>query len=214
MLVSPSIKPNGPYRFLVSPFNGLTGTRVFYGRFGLLWTIAGKVPLNLMQKACLTKAPITVDAEYLWRGATRDSLADFLNQHLSAEGIQQSRFIIMHGQTFLNHKISETGTAYHLWSGYAATNFRTVILSRCCCVRQRSYCICCCNQLSGLPPKPCERRMAISGEIPRRPLSNMESVFRDTARPLAASVTVSPSGLRHCRLITSPGCGGSCMSMA
>ena len=112
MLVSPSIKPNGPYRFLVSPSNGLTGTRVLYGHFGLLWTIAGKVPLNLMQKTCLTKAPITVDAEYLWRGATRDSLADFLNQHLSAEGIQQSRFIIVHGNTFLtnlNHEVSETG---------------------------------------------------------------------------------------------------------
>ena len=110
MLISPSIKPNGPYRFLVSPVNGLTRTRVLYRCYGLLWTIAGEVPLNLMQKACLAKTPIAVDAEYLWRGATRDSLADFLNQHLSAEGIQQSRFIIMHGQTFLtnlNHKLSQ-----------------------------------------------------------------------------------------------------------
>ena len=116
MLVSPSIKPNGPYRFLVSPVNGLTRIRVryrrFYRRFGLLWTIAGEVPLNLMQKACLAKAPIAVDAEYLWRGATRYSFADFLNQHLSVEGIPQSRFIIVHGNTFLtnlNHKVSETG---------------------------------------------------------------------------------------------------------
>ena len=65
-----------------------------------------------MQKACLAKAPITVDAKYLRRGAARDSLADFLDQHLSAEGIQQSRFIIVHGNTFLtnlNHKVFETG---------------------------------------------------------------------------------------------------------
>ena len=112
MLVSPSIKPNGPYRFLVPTFSGLTRIRVLYRRFGLLWTLASEVPLNLMQKACLAKAPITVDAEYLWRGTTRDSLADFLNQHLSTEGIQQSRFIIVHGNTFLtnlNHKVSETG---------------------------------------------------------------------------------------------------------
>ena len=137
MLVSPSIKPNSSYRFLVSPFHVLTRIRVlyhrFHRRFGLLWTIAGEIPLNLMQKACLAKAPITVNAEYLWRGATRDSLADFLNQHLSAEGIQQSRFIIVHGNTFLanlSHQVSETGTAYHVWNGYAATNFRTAILMR------------------------------------------------------------------------------------
>ena len=111
MLVSPSIEPNGPYRFLVFPLNVFTDIlRIPCRRLGLLRTIAGKVPLNLMQKACLAEAPITVDTENLWQGTVRDSIADFLDQHPSVEGIQQSRFIIMHCQTFLtnlNHTISQ-----------------------------------------------------------------------------------------------------------
>ena len=113
MLVSPSIEPNSLDRFLVSPYIGLTRIRILYRRFGLLWTIACEVPLNLMQKACLAKAPITVDTKYRWRGARRDSIADFLDQHLSAEGIQQSRFIIMHDKTFLadvSHNVSSDVT--------------------------------------------------------------------------------------------------------
>ncbi len=35
--------------------------------------------------------------------------------------------------------------------------------------------------------------MAISGEMPIRPLSSMESVLRDTASPFAASVTLGSS---------------------
>ena len=92
----------------------------------------------------------------------------------------------------------------------AATNRWTGTSSRSCCACRRSYCNCCCNQLSALPPKACERRMAISGEIPSRPLSSIENVLRETARPLAASVTVSPSGSRHWRRMNAPGWGGSC----
>ena len=96
MLVSPGIEPNGPNHFLVFPFLVLTRNRILYLRFGLLWTISGEVQLNLMQKACLAKAPIAVDAEYLWRDAVRDSIADFFDQRLSVEGIQQRRFVVMH----------------------------------------------------------------------------------------------------------------------
>jgi hypothetical protein len=35
--------------------------------------------------------------------------------------------------------------------------------------------------------------MAISGEIPKRPLRKAESVFRDTPSPSAASVTHNPN---------------------
>ena len=62
----------------------------------------------------------------------------------------------------------------------AATNRRTTTSSRSCCACQRSYCNCCCSQLSGLPPNAWESRMAISGEIPSRPLSSIDSVFRET----------------------------------
>ena len=99
------------------------------------------------------------------------------------------------------------------WRRQAAANLRTRTSSRSCWTCQRSYCNCCCNQLSGLPPKACDSRMAISGEIPSRPLSSMDSVLRDTARPLAAAVTVSPSGSRHWRRINAPGWGGLCMSI-
>ena len=44
-----------------------------------------------------------------------------------------------------------SGTACHPWSGYAATKFRTAILFQFVCACQRSYGICCCSQLSGLP---------------------------------------------------------------
>ena len=60
------------------------------------------------------------------------------------------------------------------------------------------------SQLSGLPPNACERRMAISGEIPMRALSSIESVLRETASPFAASVTVSPRGSRHWRRTNAP----------
>ena len=66
----------------------------------------------------------------------------------------------------------------------AAANLRTSTGSRLCCVCQRSYCNCCVSQLSGLPPNASDSRMAISGDMPRRPLSSRESVLRDTASPL------------------------------
>ncbi len=50
--------------------------------------------------------------------------------------------------------------------------------------------------------------MAISGEIPNRAFNNDDSVFRETPRPLAASVTVNPKGSKHNSLTVSPGCGG------
>jgi len=86
--------------------------------------------------------------------------------------------------------------------GYAASNFRTLIFPCRCC-----------SQLSGLPPKPCDWRIAMSGDIPRRWLSNKERVLRDTPSPFAASVTVSFRKARHCRSINWPGCGGSCIGM-
>ena len=44
-----------------------------------------------------------------------------------------------------------------------------------------------------------DRRMAFGTEeqMPRRPLRSIESVLRETARPLAASVTANPRGWRH-----------------
>ena len=52
------------------------------------------------------------------------------------------------------------------------------------------------------------------GEIPRRPLSSRDSVFRATSRRWAHSVTLQPtsSSSRMSRII-SPGCGGSYIGM-
>src|SRR5450755_4649603 len=56
-----------------------------------------------------------------------------------------------------------------------------------------------------------ERRTAISGLMPARPLRMPESVLRLTPRDRATSVTVKFKGSRHRVLSTSPGCGGLCI---
>ena len=50
--------------------------------------------------------------------------------------------------------------------------------------------------------------MAISGEMPRLPLTSSESVVRVTPRARAACVMVRPSGSIHSQRTTLPGCGG------
>src|SRR6185312_9093957 len=52
----------------------------------------------------------------------------------------------------------------------------------------RSYWACCTSQLSALPPKTFSSRTAISGEMPRFPFANSESVLRVTPRAAAAAV--------------------------
>src|ERR1039457_3570077 len=61
--------------------------------------------------------------------------------------------------------------------------------------------------------KAIERRTAISGLMPARPLRMLDSAFRLTPRDRAASVTVKFRGSRHSCLSTSPGCGGLCIFM-
>src|SRR5437016_2043416 len=56
-----------------------------------------------------------------------------------------------------------------------------------------------------------ERRTAISGLMPARPLRMPDSVLRLTPSDRAASVTVKFRGSRHSILSTSPGCGGLCI---
>ena len=61
----------------------------------------------------------------------------------------------------------------------------------------RSYCICWFNQLSALVSKAMDRRIAISGLIPARPLRMADKVLRLTPRLSAAAVTEIPSGSRQ-----------------
>src|SRR5450759_2165755 len=56
-----------------------------------------------------------------------------------------------------------------------------------------------------------ERRTAISGLMPARPLRMPDSVLRLIPRDRAASVTVKFRGSRQSVLSTSPGCGGLCI---
>jgi len=56
-------------------------------------------------------------------------------------------------------------------------------------------------------------RIAISGEMPARPLIRFESVARVTPRAFAPSVTVRPSGSRQASLMDRPGWGGSFMGL-
>src|ERR1039458_4158740 len=58
-----------------------------------------------------------------------------------------------------------------------------------------------------------ERRTAIAGLMPARPLRMPDSAFRLTPSDRAASVTVKCKGSRHSCLSTSPGCGGLCIFM-
>jgi hypothetical protein len=84
-------------------------------------------------------------------------------------------------------------------------NTLTLISPSFCMTCQRSYWLCWINQLSGLPPKAFDSRIAISGEIPNRPFNRADKVFLETPSPLAASVTVNPNGSMQRALITSPG---------
>src|SRR5258708_40207260 len=56
-----------------------------------------------------------------------------------------------------------------------------------------------------------ERRTAISGLMPARPLRTPDNVLRLTPSDRAALVTVKFRGSRHSVLSTSPGCGGLCI---
>jgi tRNA(fMet)-specific endonuclease VapC len=56
-------------------------------------------------------------------------------------------------------------------------------------------------------------RTAISGLTPDRPFKMLDSVFRLTPSPRAASVTVRFSGSKQSSFSTSPGCGGLCSVM-
>jgi len=55
--------------------------------------------------------------------------------------------------------------------------------------------------------------MAISAEIPACPFSTSDNCFRLTPSPLAAAVTLSPSGARQSWRIDKPGCGGRFIAM-
>src|SRR6056297_1049979 len=92
-------------------------------------------------------------------------------------------------------------------------NTLTLISPSFCMTCQRSYWLCWINQLSGLPPKAFDGRIAIWGEIPNRPFNRADRVFLETPSPLAASVTVNPNGSKQSSLITSPGCGGLCTTI-
>lgn len=94
-----------------------------------------------------------------------------------------------------------------------ATNFLTISAPLFCSAYQSSYRDCWLSQPSAEVSNAIERRTAISGLIPARPLSIALNVFRLTPRASAASVTDRPSGSRHSSLIISPGCGGLCMSI-
>ena len=67
----------------------------------------------------------------------------------------------------------------------------------------RSYCACCSSQPSSVPPKTLDSLTAISGDMPRFPLTSSESVLRVTPRAAAASVMVKPDGWMHWRKTTS-----------
>ena len=64
------------------------------------------------------------------------------------------------------------------------------------------------SQLSALVSKAIEKRNAIRGLTPTRPLTMPDKAFRLTPRDRAAAVTVKFNGSRHSCLSTSPGCGG------
>src|SRR6266849_6019181 len=69
-------------------------------------------------------------------------------------------------------------------------------------------------QVSALLPNALASRTAISGEIPRLPLSRLLRACRVTPNTLAPSVTVNPSGSRQsCRTVR-PGCGGFFIAMS
>lgn len=82
-----------------------------------------------------------------------------------------------------------------------------------CWACHRSNCIWWFSQLSGLPPKAFDKRMAITGVTQECPFKRLDSVFLVIPSPAAASVTVSPKGSRHISRISSPGCGGSCINI-
>ncbi len=69
----------------------------------------------------------------------------------------------------------------------------------------RSYWACCTSQPCPAPPKTLDSLTAISGDIPRFPLTSSESVLRLTPRASAASVMVKPKGSIHSFKTTRPG---------
>jgi hypothetical protein len=98
------------------------------------------------------------------------------------------------------------GIIYAVFQSNAYQANALTLISPCFCITcQRSYWLCWINQLSGLPPKAFDSRIAISGEIPNRPFNRADKVFLETPSPLAASVTVNPNGSMQRALITSPG---------
>jgi len=59
--------------------------------------------------------------------------------------------------------------------------------------------------------KAIDKRIAISGLMPERPLTIELSVLRLTPSALAVSVIEAPTGLMQSSFKTSPGCGGLCI---
>ena len=112
------------------------------------------------------------------------------------------------------------------WLSRSATKFvvkgHPQVVAKCsteiCVVRfrasQRSCAICIPSQVSGVEPNAFDRRIAISMEMPVRSLMSSESAWRVTPKPLAARVTESPRGSRHCLFTIPPGCGGFCMTIS
>lgn len=61
---------------------------------------------------------------------------------------------------------------------------------------QRSYCICCVSQLSGVVPKALESRRAISGLTPLCPFNNSQRLLRLTPRASSRSRYSKAQGLK------------------
>ena len=114
VLISPCIEPDSPYRFLIFPFVDSVLGRFPCGLFGLLWTIADQIPLNLMQKARLAKTPITMDAEHLRRRAAGDGFADFPDDGSSIEGVQQRRFVVVHDVNLYREHLAQVVLEYQI----------------------------------------------------------------------------------------------------
>jgi virulence-associated protein VagC len=90
-------------------------------------------------------------------------------------------------------------------AGQAAASFFTRRERRFASAWARSYCNCWLSQLSALVPREIDRRTAISGLIPDRPLRMLDRVFRLMPSAAAASVTLRRRGCRHNSRRTSPG---------
>src|ERR1700730_10276891 len=67
--------------------------------------------------------------------------------------------------------------------------------------------------VSAPPPNALSSRIAISGEMPRRSLTNSDKALRETPSAFAPSVTLNPRGSRHSCWTIRPGCGGFFIGM-